>query len=219
VDARQLSARAAALAVAAALVAGAIGGALLAASRDGGDPPDREAAAVGLPSVDLAVQAQRLQAALAAYAVTAQTIASPRDARLHRVQLQRGESAIADVAREAGRIAARVRGRAPAAAERQRALGRTAAHVRARAAVLREAAQAGGGDGEVLALVTYGGTLQRSSARLASLLGVLAASADAGAFRRTMTAIEREIAAVDPGASPSAAGDAATAGDTPVPEG
>jgi hypothetical protein len=170
--------------------------------------------------VNLAVQAQQLQSALAAYAVVAGTIRTPNDARKHGVQLRRNEEALAEVSRSAGRLAANERGRAPRAAERHLDLERRAEGLRARAIALREAAQSEteGGDG-VLALVTFAGEMQKTSARLQSLLTLLTAAADAPTYSTALSAIEREIEGIDPGASPSGqGGDGPAGGDDPVPE-
>jgi hypothetical protein len=167
--------------------------------------------------VNLAVQAQQLQSALAAYAVAAEAIRTPTDARKHGVQLRRNEETLAEVGRSAGRLAANERGRAPAAAERHLALKRRAEGLRARAIALREAAQSEteGGDG-VLALGIFAGEVQKTSARLQSLLTVLTAAADAPTYSAAIAAIEREIAAIDPGTSPGGQG-GNTAGDDAVP--
>jgi hypothetical protein len=182
-------------------------------------PPAAVGSAIGLPEVNLAVQAQQLQSALAAYAVAAEAIRTPADARTHGVQLERHEETLAEVARSAGRLAANERGRAPAAAERHLALKRGTEGLRAKAIALREAAQSEteGGDG-VLALGTFAGGVQKKSARLQSLLTVLTAAADAPTYFAALSAIEREIAGINPGESPGGQGDdGPVGGDDPVP--
>lgn len=202
-DARQLR-RVLALAAAALAVGGVAGWSIA----DGRPAPAASAAGtsnpgVGLRAARLAVHAQQLQSALAAYAVAAQTIRTPTDARVHSVQLRRSEEALAQVA-------SLERGGA------SRAIQQRAQQLRATAVSLREAAQSEseGGDG-VLRLVTFAGQVQNTSARLQSLLAVLAADEDPAAYSATLATIEREISRIDTGDGQG--GGAAVQGDDPVP--
>ena len=210
--ARQLRGRLPLVAVVALAVGGVAGG-LMASGRSGPPAAARSAtsgSAIGLPAARLAVQAQQLQSALAAYAVAAETIRTPMDARQHSVQLRRNEEALALVGRSAARLASLEPGGAPLAIQQG------AERLHARAVSLRQAAQSEteGGDG-VLALVTFAGEAQRTSARLQSLLAVLAADDSATAYSVTLSAIEREVSRIDPGEGQGDGG--AVSGDDPVP--
>ena len=198
--------------LAAALAVGGVAGWVIA---DGRSAPAASAAqaagpGIGLRAARVAVQVQQLQSALAAYAVAAQSIRTPADARLHGVPLRRSEEALAQVGQSAARLASLERGAATLAIQQR------AEQLRATAVSLREAAQSEteGGDG-VLRLVTFAGAVQNTSARLQSLLAVLAADESPAAYSAKLAAIEREISRIDPGDGQGGGG--AVPGDDPVP--
>ena len=189
----------------------AAGGLLVGGASDAPAPPAASVAgaAVGLPAASFALQAQRLQSLLAAYGLQAAVVGTPADARAHGVLLQRSEESLADVARTATGLAT------PAGA----ALADRASRLREQAIGLRVAAQSPtAGAAEIQALRAAGLDLQRTGARLQSLLAVLATATTADAYAAALSGISAEITRIDPVAV-AAPGAVPNTADDPVPVG
>ena len=202
-----------ALVAAGALAVGVAAGGLLLSGASG--PPATPAGAgrsavVGLPDASFALQAQRLQSALAGYGLQAQLVGSTAEARAHGLLLRLAEETLADAARAAT---------VPATPE-SAALAERARRVREQAISSRVAAQAPtAGATELLALRAFGQDVQRTGARLQSLLAVLATAETADAYAAALSGISAEIASIDPAAPATPPATASDGTDDPVSAG
>ena len=135
---------------------------------------------------------------------------SPAEARKHGLLLRLAEETLADVAR-----AATVPATPESAALADRARG-----VREQAISSRVAAQAPtAGATELLALRAFGQDVQRTGARLQSLLAVLATAETADAYAAALSGISAEIASIDPAAPATPPATASDGTDDPVSAG
>jgi hypothetical protein len=207
------SRRALALAAAGALAVGFAAGGLLVGGAADAPAPQPSAItgdAVGLPAASYALQAQRLQSALAVYGLQAVLVRTPADARAHGVLLQRAEESLADVARAASGLAT----------PEGSAVGDRARRLREQAIGARVAAQAPtAGAAEILALRGFGQDVQRTGSRLESLLAVLTTATTADAYALALSGISAEIAGIDPAGPAAPAAAVPNAADDPVPAG
>ena len=163
--------------------------------------PTAPGSGVSLGDAKVAVLAQELETELGAYAVLASAAQTHEASHVLTIQLQRHEQALTALASEAARLAAATGG---VDAARMVAIGRTAQRFGEGATAAREAAHSEAhGEAGAVALQAFAADAQRTSARVQSLLALLAAATTAGAYDAALADVVAEIEASVPRALPA----------------